>query len=70
MGLTLLPAPPITPSQGWDNGNFIAVQWRTEMSEGDLTACYAEVNGQEGDRIIFETCHTFIFDALKIEDHL
>lgn len=26
--------------QGWENGQFVAVQWRTETSVGNLTDCY------------------------------
>eukprot|EP00752_Nemacystus_decipiens_P010638 g9475.t1 len=29
--------------EGWETGKFVAVQWRTELSDGDLTACYQEV---------------------------
>eukprot|EP00752_Nemacystus_decipiens_P010743 g9565.t1 len=27
----------------WETGEFVAVQWRTELSTGDLTECYQEV---------------------------
>ncbi|CAM9950932.1 unnamed protein product [Ectocarpus sp. 6 AP-2014] len=33
----------IDQQQGWENEAFLAVQWRTETSTGNLTACYGHV---------------------------
>lgn len=30
--------------QDWGGGQFVAVQWRTELSGGNLTDCYEEVS--------------------------
>lgn len=30
--------------QDWETGEFVAVQWRTELANGDLTECYKEVS--------------------------
>lgn len=37
--------------QDWGHGEFVAVQWRTELSTGDLGECYQEVKAiVEGQR--------------------
>lgn len=33
----------VSISQDWGVGDFVAVQWRTETSTGNLTQCYEEV---------------------------
>lgn len=30
--------------QGWKNGEYLAVQWRTETSTGNLSTCYRHVH--------------------------
>lgn len=42
-------APAVT--QDWETGRFVAVQWRTELSNGDLTECYEEVQYSNGQHV-------------------
>lgn len=34
---------PFTNPQDFANGNFLAVQWRTETATGDMAQCYEQV---------------------------
>lgn len=42
---TIIPPPAVV--QDWETGHFVAVQWRTELSNGNLTECYHEVTGRQ-----------------------
>eukprot|EP00752_Nemacystus_decipiens_P006206 g5599.t1 len=33
----------VSEQQGWENGTFLAVQWRTETAAGNLSTCYQHV---------------------------
>lgn len=37
--------------QDFVNGNFLAVQWRTETATGDMAQCYEEVLQPKNDMI-------------------
>lgn len=37
--------------QDFANGNFLAVQWRTETATGDMAQCYEEVHPPKRERV-------------------
>lgn len=55
--------------QDWEGGHYLAVQWRTELSKGNLTECYQEVsraiNGvRHEDRTVHRELAGLIYDCV------
>lgn len=46
--------------QDFANGNFLAVQWRTETATGDMAQCYEEVLRPKKERICIRSVFTKI----------